>query len=327
VALDDVASGDERGGRGGLGSTFWWYLSAQVVSLGGTMMGYGLGRIAGPAVAGLVLAVSGETAVFFIDALSFGGVVAVLAVLARTGAGAREGAGSARSVITARKRRVGVRVGMWGWVGELPVGVRWAALMAVLVGGLGWQFAVLNPLMAKDVLHVGAGGFGLFGACAAGGGVLGSLYSSRRKNPGSYEFMAWSLVFGLTECVAAVMPVAWAYDLTLVATGGALQLFSVSATVFVQRSTTEAERGYALSAYNSAYIGFVPAGAFAVIAIAGVTSARWALILPGLAIAVTGAALIARQRQLIAQPGQLVSGQAAGAAGVPVAEQVQALEG
>jgi MFS family permease len=428
--------------RGGLGAAFWWYLSAQVVSLGGTMMGYtalfwlglhvrhgggpalagidgamtlpmlllsrpvgalvsryragrilvatqslqavgmavigvlllagavtlwdllpicfligavqcvdlparqsfmleltgddalrkgtsqyaaatGLGKIAGPAVGGLVLAVSGETAVFFIDALSFGGVVAVLAILTRTRM--RTTVSEARvtppsTMITARKGGWG-----WGWVGELPVGVRWAALVAALVGGLGWQFAVLNPLMAKDVLHVGAGGFGLFGTCAAVGGVLGSLYSSRRKNPGSYEFMAWSLVFGLTECVAAVMPVAWAYDLTLAAVGAALQLFAVSSTVFVQRSTTGAERGYALSAYNSAYVGFVPAGAFAVVAIAGVTSARWALIVPGLAIAVTSAALIARQ--LISRGTAPGSRQAAGTAGIPVTEEVQALEG
>ena len=43
----------------------------------------GLARIAGPAVAGIIIAASGETAVFFIDAASFGGVIAVLAWLSR----------------------------------------------------------------------------------------------------------------------------------------------------------------------------------------------------------------------------------------------------
>ena len=41
----------------------------------------GLARIAGPAVAGIIIAASGETAVFFIDAASFLGVIAVLARL------------------------------------------------------------------------------------------------------------------------------------------------------------------------------------------------------------------------------------------------------
>jgi hypothetical protein len=64
--------------------------------------------------------------------------------------------------------------------------------MALLVGGFGWQFSVLNPLIGKNVLHVGAGGFGLFGTCAAIGGVLSGVYSMRPKNPGQYEFIAWS---------------------------------------------------------------------------------------------------------------------------------------
>ena len=49
----------------------------------------GLARIAGPAVAGIVIAASGETAVFFIDAVSFGGVIAVLAWLSAKPAPAR----------------------------------------------------------------------------------------------------------------------------------------------------------------------------------------------------------------------------------------------
>ena len=36
-----------------------------------------------------------------------------------------------------------------------------------------------DPLIAKNVLHAGASGFGLFGTYAAVGGVLGGVYSSR----------------------------------------------------------------------------------------------------------------------------------------------------
>jgi MFS family permease len=45
----------------------------------------GLARIAGPGVAGIVIAATGETAVFFVDAASFLGVIAVLARLSGTG--------------------------------------------------------------------------------------------------------------------------------------------------------------------------------------------------------------------------------------------------
>ena len=140
---------------------------------------------------------------------------------------------------------------------DLPRGVQAAALMALLVGGFGWQFSVLNPLIANNVLHVGSRGFGLFGTSAAVGGVLGGVYSSRRKNPGRYEFMGWSGLLGVAECVAASMPVAWAYDAVLVFVGVAMQLFAVSSTVYVQQAAHENQRGPALSAYNSAFMGFV----------------------------------------------------------------------
>lgn len=240
----------------------------------------GLAKIAGPGIAGLVIAIGSETAVFFTDAVSLLGVIAVLAPLP---AGTRHAAESGNH--QARRFR---------WVLDLPRGVQTAALMALLVGGFGWQFSVLNPLVAKTVLHVGSRGFGLFGTCAAVGGVIGSLYSSRRKNPGRYEFMAWAALFGVAECAAAIMPAAWAYDAVLVMVGAAMQLFAVSATVYVQQSAPEAQRAAALSAYNSAFVGFVPAGAFVVVGIAAAIGTRWALILPGLAIAAAAAALTLR---------------------------------
>jgi len=90
------------------------------------------------------------------------------------------------------------------------------------------------------------------------------------------------------------MPAAWAYGAALVVVGGATQLFAASAIVYTQQATPAAQRGLALSAFNASFIGFVPAGAFAVAAIATAAGPRWALIGPGLAILAGGAALTAR---------------------------------
>ena len=46
-------------------------------------------------------------------------------------------------------------------------------------------------------------------------------------------------------------------------------------------------------AYNAPFIGFVPAGAFAVAAVATLAGTRWALIGPGLAVAILAAAVLA----------------------------------
>jgi hypothetical protein len=166
--------------------------------------------------------------------------------------------------------------------------------LALLVGGFGLQFAVTNPLMAGRVFHLGSVGFGLFGTCTAVGGIAGSYYSSRRRDPSPREFMVWALVFGVGEGLAAVMPTPWAYDATMVVIGAATQLFAASAIVYMQQATPATQRAHALSAFNAAFIGFVPAGAFAVAAIASLAGTRWALAGPALAVAACAAVLTYR---------------------------------
>jgi MFS family permease len=253
----------------------------------------GLAKIAGPAVAGIIIAVTGETVVFFIDAASFLGVIAVMAYLSRrTGSALSSRAGSAPHHATLEPATRMPAARRFRWLLDLPRGVRAAAGMALLVGGFGLQFAVTNPLMAARVFHLGSVGFGLFGTFMAAGGIAGSYYSSRRRDPGHREFLAWSLAFGVTEALAAVAPAAWAYGVAMVALGATSQLFAVSATVYVQQATPAGQRGPALSAYNAGFIGFVPAGAFVVAAIASAAGTRWALAGPGLAIAACAAALL-----------------------------------
>ena len=130
--------------------------------------------------------------------------------------------------------------------------------MALLVGGFGIQFEVTNPLMATTVFHLSPVGFGLLGTVMAAGGIAGSVYSARRADPDSREFLAWAVLFGAAEVAAAAMPVAWAYGVMLVIVGAAIQLFAVSATVYVQQATGDAQRGHALSAYNAGFMGFGP---------------------------------------------------------------------
>ena len=92
--------------------------------------------------------------------------------------------------------------------------------------------------------------------------------------------MVWALVFGVAEGLAAVMPAPWAYDATMVVVGAATQLFAASAIVYMQQATPAAQRAHALSAFNAGFIGFVPAGAFVVAAIASTAGTRWALAAP-----------------------------------------------
>ena len=134
------------------------------------------------------------------------------------------------------------------------------------------------------------------------------FYSARRADPDPLEFLGWAVVFGAAEAAAALMPVAWAYGILTVIVGAAVQLFAVSATVYVQKTAPEAQRGHALSAYNAGFMGFVPAGSFVVAGLAAAAGTRWALIGPGAAIAACGAIALAgtahgRRHSRIPDPG------------------------
>jgi len=79
----------------------------------------------------------------------------------------------------------------------------------------------------------------------------------------------------------------------MVVIGAAIQLFAVSATVYVQKAAPEAQRGHALSAYNAGFMGFVSAGSFVVAGLAVLAGTRWALIVPGAVIMACGVIMLA----------------------------------
>jgi MFS family permease len=248
------------------------------VSLYSTILG--MSKILGPAIAGGIIASAGEAPVFLINAASFAFVIGVLIRVARVAAApaspaSRRGADPAGRAETRRFR----------WLLGLPPDILGVVGMSLLVGGFAYQFEVTNPLMATDVFGLGPVGYGLIGALLAVGGIAGSYWSSRRGDPGPREYLAWAGLFGAVEAGAALAPGVWAYGAAMVALGALLSLFTSSSLVFVQKSTPGAQRAYAVSAYNAAFIGFVPPGAFVVTAVAAAAGTRWALLGPGLAVA------------------------------------------
>jgi MFS family permease len=242
----------------------------------------GLAKIAGPALAGVIIAAAGEAPVFVADAASF---LFVLGLLIRISSHMPRGELAPARPGAARRYR---------WVLDLPRDIQLAALMALLIGGIGYQFEVTNPLIAADVFHLGSVGFGLLGTFMAAGGIAGSYYSSRRADPGGAEYLTWAVVFGTAEMLAAVMPLVWAYDIVMILLGAATALFATSATVFVQQQAPESQRAHAVSAYNAGFMGFVPAGAFAVAGLATAAGTRWALGIPGLTVTCCAGSVLAR---------------------------------
>lgn len=125
---------------------------------------YDLSRMAGPSLAALVLPVAGVAGSFFLNALSFGGMVGFCASL--RGSGVATGARGPRREPSYRE--------LAGWVRRDPA-LRTTLMLAACFGLLAWNQVTLMPVYATRYLHLGARGLAFLLTCLGLGALGASL--------------------------------------------------------------------------------------------------------------------------------------------------------
>ena len=252
-------------------------------------------RVLGPAVAGVLIATSGTSWVFLINAVSFVGVLGGLLAM-------RE---SELFVGQRATRRPGaVREGL-AYVRKRPELLAITALVGV-VGTLGFNFQITSALLTKNTFHHGAGSYGLISAVYAFGSLLGALASARRGRAGRRRLVFVAAAsYGVIEVVAGLMPTYWAFFALLVPFGFATLTFSTAANTTVQLAATPSMRGRVMALYLIVFLGGTPIGAPLVGWIAEVFGPRWSLVTGGVAsasAAVLAALYLARKERLRVEP-------------------------
>ncbi len=124
---------------------------------------FNMGRLVGPALAGLVLGAFGVAICFLIDALSYLAVIASLLMMQ-----------IAPVVQAVRKRNPleSLREGL-AYVRATPV-IGYLVIFAGLVGVFGVNFNVWMPLLAKQEIDTGPAGFGLLMSSLGVGALIGA---------------------------------------------------------------------------------------------------------------------------------------------------------
>jgi MFS family permease len=201
--------------------------------------------IVGPAIGGLVYAVSGPAT--FAAAAGLYGFAITQAYRLKTGPTWR--ATDPASDVTDKSVLAGIR---FIRASRLLLGLISLDLFAVLLGGV----TALLPIYAKDILVVGPIGLGCL-RCAPGAGaaVVGLVLAHRTIRRGAGRLMLYCVAgFGLATIVFGLSVNFW-LSLAALAAAGAFDMVSmVIRQAMVQLSTPDAMRGR-VSAVNGIFIG------------------------------------------------------------------------
>ena len=265
-------------------------------------------RVVGPALAGLVIGATSIAVAFLINGLSF---VAVIVAYIRMDEASLSPAPRLTSANTVSGVLAHLRVGL-AYTRATP-----AILVPIVVIGLvsafGMNFGVLIPPLARDVLHVGATGYGFLMAATGVGSLIAALsIAFGRRNRLAYIGLGASLT-GVAELVLAA---SGSYALSLVAmfaTGlGAIGM-AATANTTIQLTVPDELRGRVMSVYTTVFAGSTPIGGLVAGAMASSLGIQEAIAIgAGLSLAV-GLATIAWYRREAAVSRVLPAGMAAGA--------------
>ncbi|MFL5571750.1 MAG: MFS transporter [Gemmatimonadaceae bacterium] len=237
--------------------------------------GFNLARIVGPSIAAIVLAKFGLAWCFGINAVSY---LAVLASLAQ------------------------VRLPRWTPVQhlvspfeQLKQGfdyIRSSRAVSGLMGVIaiysifGFQYLTMMPVVARDVLHTGASGYGLLLTFVGIGALTGALSLAglgarirrgRLFNATAYAFAGLTILFSLTRSVHFAAVVLLFLGLTMLINGAL-------ANGILQSVVPDELRGRVMATYVFVYVGFTPIGSFIAGAMARAFGVQWAIFCGGVVL-------------------------------------------
>jgi MFS family permease len=210
---------------------------------------FNVARVLGPAVAGMLLATVGEGGCFWLNALSYLAVLVGLALMSPTGGAVTRASKSALAE--------GVRYA-WG----IPQ-VRNLLLLLGVAAGFGFQYMVLLPVYARDILRTGAQAYGLMVSAFGVGSLVSAVWMTRRLDRWD---LRRNLLIGLTTGGIGMGFFAWSRSLPLTLAMGFLAgfgliLYVASTNTMIQLTIEDRFRGRIMSLYTLMFIGTAPLGA------------------------------------------------------------------
>lgn len=249
---------------------------------------FNLARIAGPAVAGLVIAALGTPAAFLVNAASYAAVLVSLKLMRPADLYPAERVPRAKGQLREAMSYVRARPDL-------------LLLLTLIffVATFGMNFQVTTALMSRQVFHTGAGAFGIASAVFAAGALGGALLAARRSRPSMSLLMLTAFGFGVLEVLTALMPDFISFLVLLLPTGLVILTFTTAANSATQLATSPEMRGRVMGLYLLVFLGGAPLGSPLAGWLAEELGPRMSMVCGGVISAVAAAVitlLLARSR-------------------------------
>jgi MFS family permease len=208
-------------------------------------------RLVGPALGGVVIALAGVATAFFINGVSF--IAVIIGLL----------------LMKSNLLRPAPRGGDGRVLEQLAEGLRYSLrtpailfimILMAAIGTFGYNFTVVLPLLARNVLHVGSIGFGTMTSATGVGSLVAALALATMGKASRQTLVVGAAAYAIL--LAAVASSQW-YGLTLallVALGVAGIAFTTTANSSLQLTVPGHLRGRVMSLYMLLFLGTTPIG-------------------------------------------------------------------
>jgi len=230
--------------------------------------GFNLARVIGPSIAAIVIGTLGPKWCFALNSMSY---LAVLTGLFMIHVPKWERIATLASPIE------GMLEG-FRYMRDTPL----VSVLVRVVGVtsiFGMPFLAMMPVVARDVVHAGAAGYGILLACVGLGALIGALsMAALGQHIARGKLYVWSAYgFSLGLMVFALMHRLLPAAVILVFVGFAMLVMGALANGLLQSIAPDELRGRVVSAYVFVAVGLVPVGSFISGALAHVVGVDWAI--------------------------------------------------
>ncbi len=242
---------------------------SNAIALNSSMVNFA--RLAGPTLAGFIVAAFGEGMCFLINAVSYLAVIASLLLMRTT----------PKLTPTKAPALLQLKKGLQYSFGFAPI--KYIILLLSIVSLTAIPYMVLMPIFAKDILQGGPRTLGFLMGFAGIGALIGAIYLASKRTVlglGRVIVIATSL-FGASLIAFSFSKTIWLSEGLLLFAGMGMMIHMAASNTILQTIVSDDMRGRVMSLYATAFMGIAPFGSLLAGGLANKIGAPATLIIGG----------------------------------------------